>query len=84
VLGRFDVDFVVAAIEGVIRRVVRDGVLIAQFLADVLKRLIEIVHVIRKEGAAAGLLGQALQGSGRHRSDGICGCRIVPCWDRRA
>src|SRR5262249_32770084 len=61
VIGRLDFNFVITPIEGMVRGVVRDGVLVAQFVADVLKRLVEIVHVIRIEGAAAGFLGEGLQ-----------------------
>ena len=51
----------VAAIHNVVRGKVGDGILVAQFVADVLKRLVQIVDVIRKKRAASGFLGEFLQ-----------------------
>ena len=44
VVGKLDFDFVVAAIRDEIGRTVGDGVLISEFVANVLERLIEIVN----------------------------------------
>src|ERR1700746_2985440 len=49
VIGEVDLDFVIAAIGDEIGWAVGDGVLISQFVADVLKRLIQIVNVIREK-----------------------------------
>ncbi len=54
VIGHIDFDFVIATVIGVIGRVIGYGILVAKFFADVLKRLIEIIDVIREERAAAG------------------------------
>src|SRR6266446_4804733 len=59
-IGHFDADFVVAAVEDVVRRQIGDGILVAQFVADVLERLVQIVHVIRKKRAPAGFFGHFL------------------------
>ena len=61
VFGHFDADFVVAAIEDVVRREIRKGILVAQLVADILERLVQIVHVIGKERAAAGFLNKLLK-----------------------
>src|SRR5256885_1072291 len=61
VFGHFDADLMVAAIEDVVRWKIGDGILVAKFVADVLERLIEIVHVIRKKRAAAGFFGEFLE-----------------------
>ncbi len=53
-VGRFDADFVVAAIYNVIGGAVGDGVFVPQFVTDVLERLIQIIHVVREKRAAAG------------------------------
>ncbi len=55
-VGKFDLDLVIAAIGDEIGRTVGDGVLISEFVADVLKGLIEIVNVVWKKSAAAGLI----------------------------
>ena len=41
--------------------IVRQRILIAQFLTNILEGLIQVVHMIRIEGAAAGLLGEVLK-----------------------
>src|SRR5260370_7321654 len=45
VLGHFDADLVVAAIENVVRRKIGEGILVANFLADALARLLHTLHV---------------------------------------
>src|SRR5258708_19718133 len=42
------------------RSVVGEGILVAQLVANILKRLVQIVHVIRIEGAPPGLFRQRL------------------------
>src|SRR5262245_2980458 len=59
--GNFDLDAVVFSVCDEIGRAVGDGVLIAQFVADVLERLIEIVHVVGEKGAATGFFGEVLE-----------------------
>src|SRR5580704_6368450 len=61
VLGNFNADAVVAAVENVVRRNVGNGILIAKFIANILEGLIQIIHVIRKESAPAGIVRQVLQ-----------------------
>ena len=61
VVGNFDFDAVIFAVGHEIGRAVGDGVLIAKFVADVLERLIEIVHVVGKKSAAAGFFREILQ-----------------------
>ena len=61
VVGKLDFDFVVAAISDEIGRTVGDGVLISEFVADVLERLIEIVNVIGEKSAAAGFVRKVLE-----------------------
>ena len=60
-VGHFDFNFVVAAIVGVVGRIVGDGVLIAKFLTNVLEGLIQIIDMIGIEGAATGFLGEGLE-----------------------
>ena len=60
-LWHFDPDFVVPAIVGVIIGVVRDGILIAQLIADVLERLVQIIDVNGYERAATSFLGEILK-----------------------
>ena len=60
VLGDFDFDFVIAAVEGVVEGIVGDGILVAEFFANILERLIEIVDVVGEEGAAAGFFRNLL------------------------
>ena len=57
----FDADLVVAAVENVIVRKIGDRILIAQLVADVLERLIQIIHVIGIKGAAAGFFREFLK-----------------------
>jgi hypothetical protein len=45
----------------VIGRVVSDGVLIAEFFANVLEGLIQIVNVVGEKGAPTGFLGEILE-----------------------
>ena len=61
VLWNFNADPVVTAVENVVRRDVGNGILIAKFVANILERLIQIIHVIRKERAATGFFGKILQ-----------------------
>src|SRR5579859_3859606 len=61
VIGDFDADFVVLAVEDVVGGDVGDGVLVAEFVADVLEGLVEVVDVIGIEGAAAGFFGEVLE-----------------------
>src|SRR5882762_10310372 len=61
VVGHLDADAVILAVELVVVGDIRDGVLIAQLVADVLKGLVKIVDVVRKESASAGLFGHVLQ-----------------------
>ena len=60
-LRHFNLDLVIPAVKGMGRSVVGDGILVAQFVADILKRLVQIVHVIRIESAASGFFRQRLQ-----------------------
>ena len=60
-VGEFDFYFVVAAIGDEIGRTVGDGVLISEFVSDVLERLIEIVDVVWEKSAAAGFVGKILE-----------------------
>ena len=55
-VGEFNFDFVVAAVGDEIGRAVGDGVLIAKFVADILKGLIQVVNVIGKKSTAAGFV----------------------------
>src|ERR671922_1844833 len=52
VVGHFKADSVIPPIQHVIRWLISDRILVTQFVADVLERLVEIVHVIREERAA--------------------------------
>ena len=61
VIGKLDFYFVVAAIGDEIGRTVGDGVLISEFVADVLERLIEIVNVVGEKSAAAGFVRKILE-----------------------
>src|SRR5882762_2428624 len=61
VVGKLDFDFVVAAIGDEIGRTVGDGVLISEFVADVLERLIEIVNVVGEKSAAASFVRKILE-----------------------
>ncbi len=61
VVGEFDFDSVIAAIGDEIGRTVGDGVLISEFVADVLERLIEIVNVVGEKSAAAGFVRKILE-----------------------
>jgi len=54
-------DFVIAAIEDGVGGSVSDGVLVAELVADVLKGNVEVVNVVGKEGAAAGLIGEVFK-----------------------
>ena len=60
-VGHFDADFVVSSIEYVVRWKISDGILVAKFVADILERLIQIVHVIREKGSAPGFFRQLLE-----------------------
>ena len=51
----------ITAIRHVVRRHVRDGVLVAELVANVLEGLIQIVHVIGEKRAPTGFLGKALK-----------------------
>src|SRR6266481_7549237 len=55
-IGKLDFDLVVAAVGYKVSRAVGDGVLISKFVADVLKRLIEIVDVVWEKSATAGFV----------------------------
>src|SRR5258707_11128201 len=61
VVGHLDADAVILAVQLIVVGDIRDGVLIAQLVADVLERLVEIVDVVRKERASAGLFRHVLQ-----------------------
>src|SRR5207245_9308928 len=61
VVRHFEPDFVIAAIKHVIRGLISDGILVAKLVADVLKRLVEIIHVIREKRAPAGFFGKVLK-----------------------
>ena len=56
VLRNFDANFVITAVEGVIGGIVCHGILVAEFVADVLKRLIEIVHLIGEKSTPTGFI----------------------------
>src|SRR5579863_5527329 len=58
VIRGLDANAMIFAVQNGIRRNVRDGVLVAQFIANILERLIEIVHMIREKRPAAGFLSQ--------------------------
>src|ERR1700739_4655833 len=60
-VGEFDFYFVVAAVGNKVGGAVGDGVLIAKFVADVLKRLIQVVNVIGKKSAAAGFVREIFE-----------------------
>src|SRR5690348_4119750 len=61
VIGDFHFDSVIASIENVIRGLIRNGILVAKLVADVLKGLVEIVDVVRKERAASRFFRQILK-----------------------
>ena len=61
VIWNIDFDPVIFSISDKIRRAVGDGVLIPEFVANILERLIEIVDVIGEEGAASSFLRQIFQ-----------------------
>jgi len=52
-------DAMVLSVRNEVRRVVGDLILVAKFVADVLERLIQIIHVIRVKRAAAGFLASS-------------------------
>ncbi len=56
VVGKFDFDFVVATVGNEVGRAVGDGVLISEFVTDILEGLIEIVNVIGKKSAPTGFV----------------------------
>src|ERR1700730_3160372 len=58
VVGNLDADFVVAAVQDVVRWKISDGILIAKLVADVLERLIQVIHVIGEKRAAAGFFSE--------------------------
>src|SRR5258708_29522423 len=58
VIRRLDANAVILAVECGVRGNVGDGILVAQLVANILERLIEIVHVIWEKRAAAGFFGQ--------------------------
>src|SRR5437588_10262263 len=60
VIRHFDANWVITAVEDVVRGLISDGILIAKLVADVLKRLVEIVDVIREKRAAAGFIREVL------------------------
>src|SRR6201987_12478 len=60
-IGEFNFYFVVTAVGNKVGRAVGDGVLIAKFVADVLKRLIQIVNVIGEKSAAAGFVRESFE-----------------------
>src|SRR5712671_1687088 len=60
VVGHLDADAVILAVQLVVVGDIRDGVLIAQLVADILKRLVEIIDMVRKESASAGLFRHVL------------------------
>src|ERR1043166_2851268 len=60
-IGEFNFDAVVFSVSDEIGWAISDGVLIAQFVADVLERLVQVVDVIGKKGAAAGFFTKIFQ-----------------------
>ena len=60
-VGDFDANLVIAPVQNIIYGSIRDGILIAELVADVLKRLVEIIDVIGKKRAAAGLFRKVLK-----------------------
>src|SRR5690242_5324071 len=58
VVQHFHFDPVVLTVRNEVRGVVSNRILVTQFVADILERLIQIVHVIRKKRPAAGLFRQ--------------------------
>src|SRR5260370_11986443 len=60
-VGHFDADFVVPAIDNVIRRKISDRILVAQLVADVLERLVQIIDMRRKKTARAPFISQLLE-----------------------
>src|ERR1700716_4052788 len=60
-VGRLNADFVVTAINNVIARAVSDGVLVAQFVTNVLEGLVKVVHMVREKSTAPGFFRQILQ-----------------------
>ena len=61
VVRNFDFDAVIFAVCHEIGRAVSDGVLVAKFIADVLERLIKVVHVIRIKRPATGFFREILE-----------------------
>jgi hypothetical protein len=61
VFGHFDANPVVAPIEHVVRRHVRNRILIPQLVANILERLIQIIYVIRKERPSSRFIREVLQ-----------------------
>src|SRR5215472_2160417 len=61
VVGHFHANAVVASIEDVILRLIGNRILVAKLVADILKRLVEIIYVVGEECAAAGLFGKVLE-----------------------
>ena len=56
-IGKLDFDLVILAVGHEVRRIVGNGVLISEFVADILKRLVQIVYVVRKKRASASMFG---------------------------
>src|SRR5579885_2871870 len=61
VVGHFDANAVIAAIDDIVCGSVGDRVLIAELVADILEGLVQVVHVIGKERAASGFLGDVFE-----------------------
>src|SRR5258708_39623216 len=56
--GHFDADLVVAAIQNVVRRKIREGILVAELVADVLELLVQIIVMLCNDSADSGFLAK--------------------------